>query len=174
MVTNGTEIERKFLVNEALLPADLSQYPQKQIMQGYLSFEPEVRIRAAKQDGVTKYYLTKKGEGTLAREEDEKAISAEEFNQKLARIGEDSFIRKTRYDIPIDNGLTAELDFFHNSNLKDYAGPHTGMHKTVEVEFLNQDDANNFIYPDWFGREVTNDKAYSNKNLAKALFQKQK
>lgn len=36
------EIERKFLVNE--MP-DLSQIASDEIVQGYLSFNPEIRIR---------------------------------------------------------------------------------------------------------------------------------
>lgn len=172
-MTNPLEIERKFLINEDFLP-DINQYPQKQIMQGYISFEHEVRIRAVKQDGKTTYYTTKKGAGTLAREEDEIEITPEDFNHKLKRIDKKFLIRKTRYEIPIDNGLTAELDVFHNPQFKDYAGPNTGAHKTAEVEFSSHEAAQHFNIPNWFGKEVTNDKSFKNISLAKALIEKQR
>ena len=39
----------------------------------------------------------------------------------------------------------------------------------VEVEFIDIDSANNFEIPCWFGNEVTRDKEFRNKNLAKIL-----
>lgn len=157
----GKEIERKFLVNENKLPDNLENYPHKEIMQGYLSFEPEVRIRASKQDKKTKYYLTKKSDGAVVRDEEEKEISAEDFYDKLNRIGSDSLVRKTRYMIPLKDGLTAELDFYHNEELKTL--------KTVEIEFRDLNSAQEFQKPEWFGKDVTDDKSLKNKNLAKAI-----
>ncbi|MGE5472848.1 MAG: adenylate cyclase [Ignavibacteriales bacterium] len=162
------EIERKFLINEDLLP-DLSQYEKKQIVQGYLSYEPEVRIRAAKQNGKSTYYLTKKGKGTLSRKENERKISACSFFNKLKRIDKESLIRKIRYEIPLGDGNTSELDFFQNPELKDYAGPNTGMHKTVEVEFSSIEASKSFNPPDWFGKEVTEIDKFKNNSISKFI-----
>ena len=58
------EIERKFLVKE--LPS-LDGVKSSEIMQGYVSTLPEIRVR--KLDD--KYYRTEKDEGTVVREEHE-------------------------------------------------------------------------------------------------------
>ena len=38
----------------------------------------------------------------------------------------------------------------------------------AEVEFETEEEANLFALPEWFGREVTYDKRFKNKNLASA------
>ena len=38
---------------------------------------------------------------------------------------------------------------------------------TAEVEFPDEDAANQFRAPDWLGREVTGDDQYSNQSLAR-------
>ncbi len=143
------EIERKFLVKD--LPI-LHNYSHKDIVQGYLSFNPEIRIRKANDT----CYLTTKGEGTLSREEKEIIIKFTTFSS-LLNLVKGRLIYKTRYLIPLTNSLTAELDIYQ----KDLEGL-----CTVEVEFLNLEDAQNFVPPAWFSKEITEDKQYRNKNLA--------
>lgn len=144
------EIERKFLIS--VLPAGLSQYPASQIWQAYLSFVPEIRIR--KKDG--RYFLTEKGAGALARREEERELSAADFaSREPGRISNP--IEKTRYRIPLEGGLTAELDVF--------SGKLTGL-CLVEVEFPSYEAAERFLPPAWFGDEVTYLKKYKNKNLS--------
>lgn len=144
------EIERKFLV--PALPAGLSQYPASQIWQAYLSFTPEIRIR--KKDG--RYFLTEKGEGALARAEKEREISPPDFaSREPGRISNP--IEKTRYRIPLEGGLTAELDVF--------SGKLAGL-CLVEVEFSSYETAERFLPPSWFGDEVTYIKKFKNKNLS--------
>lgn len=144
------EIERKFMVPD--LPPDLSQYPASQIWQAYLSFVPEIRIR--KKDG--RYFLTEKGEGALARSEVEREISPSDFAARAPeRISNP--IEKTRYRIPLEGGLTAELDVF--------SGKLTGL-CLVEVEFSSHEAAEHFLPPRWFGNEVTYIKQFKNKNLS--------
>lgn len=67
-------------------------------------------------------------------------------------------IEKTRYLIPLDNGLTAELDIFEG-DLAPLC--------LVEVEFKSVDDANLFIAPDWFGTDVTQSGKYHNSYLSR-------
>mgnify|MGYP002623800127 FL=1 len=142
------EIERKFLIKE--LP-DLSQYKYVDIEQGYLSTDPVVRIR--KKDD--HYILTYKGRGLMAREEIEAELTAEAYEHLLKKI-DGHPITKRRYLIPIDGGLTAELDIF--------SGHMKGL-IMAEVEFDSMEAAHLFTPPDWFSDEVTNDNRYHNSNM---------
>ena len=67
------EIERKFLLNGKI---DLEELEYEDIVQGYVSLEPEVRVRS--KGG--KYYRTSKGDGDMIREEREKEISCTMYN----------------------------------------------------------------------------------------------
>ena len=142
------EIERKFLVKE--LP-NLSGAKSSEIMQGYVSISPEVRVR--KLDD--KYYRTEKGEGTVVREEREWEISSKEGEALFASV-QTNVIEKTRYYIPCGK-YTAELDI--------YKGKFSGL-CVVEIEFPTLDEANAFVPPVWFGEDVSEKKEYRNKNLA--------
>jgi len=144
------EIERKFLLEK--MP-DLSAYEQEDIIQGYLSYEPEIRIR---KKGV-KYFLTEKGEGDIERTEKETQIDKVSF-MILLNLVKGNIIEKTRYQIPLDNNLTAEFDIYHDAL--------EGLF-TIEVEFESKEIAEAFKLPIWFGEDVTSDKRYKNKNLAK-------
>lgn len=147
------EIERKFLVKE--MPANLAIYPSYHIEQAYVSYDPEVRIRR-KNDT---YYLTEKGEGDLVREEREAEISKEDYNAKMCTV-QSAVIEKTRYLIPLGGRLTAELDVYHDRL--------DGL-VVVEVEFTTEEAAGAFEPPYWFGRDVTYDSSFRNKNLAKIV-----
>jgi adenylate cyclase len=142
------EIERKFLVDD--IPYNLKDYAHSYIEQGYLNFNPEVRIRNIN----SKYFLTVKGEGTIAREEYEIPISALTYEELSLRL-QSKLLKKNRYFIPIGKNM-AELDVY--INFEDLV--------MVEVEFPNVILADNFEVPDWFGIEVTDDKSFKNKNLA--------
>jgi len=60
--------------------------------------------------------------------------------------------------ISLDSGYTAELDIFHNPELKDF--------RLAEVEFFSEKEAENFNPPDWFGKDVSNNPDYLNSSLA--------
>ena len=144
------EIERKFLVCE--IPFDLSEYKSFEITQGYISFTPEIRIRKKGHE----FIYTEKGEGDVSRPENNKPINEEKY-EILRNAVQGNLIEKTRYEIPLGNNLTAELDIYH--------GQLEGL-ITVEVEFDTHEDEQSFIAPDWFGKDVTFDRRYKNKNLA--------
>ena len=146
------EIERKFLV--ASLP-DLSSLSGEEILQGYISTVAdcaEVRVR---QKG-SKYFQTIKSEGGLKRREIEVEISKEQFDSLWPET-EGRRLNKTRYEIPYD-GVTIELDV--------YGGELEGL-AVAEVEFETEQESVRFTPPSWFGQEVTNDRAFRNKSLAK-------
>lgn len=142
------EIERKYLVKD--LP-DLKQYPSKKIAQGYLNTNPVVRIRRSNDD----YILTYKGKGMMVREEYNLPLNKESFYHLSQKI-DGKLIEKTRYLIPLWDNLVAELDVFE--------GAHEGI-VLVEVEFDSIEAANQFVAPDWFGEDVTNDGRYHNSNM---------
>lgn len=144
------EIERKYLVKE--IPTDLDQYEIKKIAQGYLCTEPVVRIRRSNND----YYMTYKGDGLMVREEYNLPLTEEAYTHLRPKI-DGLLIAKTRYLIPLDDKLTAELDIFEE-DLKGLV--------IVEVEFDSVEEANAFSAPDWFGEDVTNSGKYHNSYLS--------
>jgi len=152
------EIEKTFLVKQ--IPANLSQYQNQKIKQGYISSGPSpLRIR---QKG-EKYELTKK---IHLKESDHSSVeeiniflTEYEFNKLWPLV--DRSLEKTRYLIPLDGGLVAELDI--------YCGPLTGF-AVVEVEFLSQNIMDSFIPPLWFGKDVTQEDFSANSYLAGKSF----
>lgn len=144
------EIERKFLMPGN--PFDLTGIPYIEISQSYISFTPTLRIR--QQDD--KFIFTAKSPGHMMHEEFELEIKEEDY-ENLRKKTEGFEISKTRYLIPLKNGLTGEFDIYH--------GKFQGLY-TIEVEFNTEDDANNFEPPDWFGEDVTMKKRFKNSWLA--------
>jgi CYTH domain-containing protein len=149
----AVEIERKYLVWE--VPADLERYGRNPISQGYLAIEEggtEVRVRRL---GYAAYLTAKSGHGR-AREEQEIEITVQQF-ERMWPLTEGRRVEKTRYELPVSDGLTAELDVYH--------GELTGL-VTAEIEFPDAAAADRFIAPGWFGPEVTEDDRYKNRRLA--------
>ena len=136
------EIERKYLIRR--LPENLSQYQCKKIAQGYICTNPVVRIRKSDDE----YYLTYKGKGLMAREEYNLPLTQEGYEHMLPKI-DGRLIEKSRYLIPLDGKLTAELDIFEGD---------LAPLIIVEVEFDSLDAANSFIPPEWFGEDVTSSR----------------
>lgn len=145
------EIERKFLVKKT--PENLESYPCQKIAQGYLNTNPVVRIRKSNDE----YYLTYKGKGMMVREEYNLPLNHEAFDHMVTKI-DGLLIEKRRYLIPLNDGLTAELDIFDGA---------LAPLQLVEVEFDSVEAAETFTAPDWFGEDVTNSGKYHNSNLSK-------
>ena len=144
------EIERKFLTKE--IPFDITKYPYKQISQAYISFSPTIRIRQSNED----YILTVKGKGHLAREEFELPLSKEDYDRLFLKT-EGTPVIKKRYLVPVAGDLTAEVDI--------YEGELEGL-MTTEVEFPSLEEAEAFAAPEWFGKDVSEEKAYKNTSLS--------
>jgi CYTH domain-containing protein len=143
------EIERKFLVPR--LPDALETFPCVRMEQAYISVDPLIRIRRAGE----RYTLTCKGRGLLAREEFELDMTAEAYG-RLSAKADGARIVKDRYKIPL-GAHVVELDVF---------APPLSPLVLAEVEFPTEDAARAFAPPDWFGREVTYDPAYTNAALS--------
>ncbi len=148
------EIERKFLADPSALSLD--QYPRKEMSQGYISTDPVIRIRRSNDS----YILTVKSGGLLAREEFETELTGEQYDRLSDKV-EGTFLSKTRYLIPYSfsgSELTIELDVFHDAlDGLIYA----------EVEFDSVEEAEAFLPPSWFLREVTEDGSFTNAALSR-------
>ncbi len=144
------EIERKYLITH--LPEQISSYPCRSIEQGYLNTDPVIRIRRDNE----KYELTYKSGGLMAREEYNLPLTQEAYGHLLPKI-DGNLIRKKRYMIPLTEGLTIELDIFED-NLAPLI--------LAEVEFPDEETANSFTPPHWFGEDVTFSGKYHNSYLS--------
>lgn len=143
------EIERKFLLGS--LPNIIKTSDQYQIEQAYISLIPEKRVRKINNS----CFFTEKGEGGLIRTENEFEISPSDYQEYiLKKVGHT--IRKTRYKVNLENYI-AEIDEYHDQL--------QGL-LVVEVEFETLEQSADFTPPIWFGREITELKAFKNKNLA--------
>jgi adenylate cyclase len=147
------EIERKFVLAEP--PAGLAEHPHTHVEQGYVALDPngtEVRVRRRGDDRT----LTIKSGGGLVRTEDESALEPERFDE-LWPLTDGRRVVKTRYLVPLGDGLTAEVDVYHDAL--------DGL-VTAEVEFADEPASQAFEVPGWLGAEVTGDKRYANRSLA--------
>ena len=160
--TANEEIERKFLVDLNILydTVDLSRYKKYSIEQAYLSVEEnEIRIRKITNSfKLISCFMTIKSNGNLVRNEIEfKIKNSKYFNLIDSKMYSGGILNKERYRIAIQNDLIAEFD--------KYYGNLYGL-LLVEVEFSSKEEAKAFMKPEWFGKEVTNDANYKNRNLA--------
>lgn len=145
------EIERKYLI--PAMPEHLTITKIRQIEQGYLNTEPVVRIRKDND----RYELTYKSKGLMIREEHNMPLTCEAYEHLRTKI-DGRLISKTRYEIPLNESLTVELDVFH----RDLAPL-----ILAEVEFSSKEEADAFTPPEWFGEDVTFSSEYHNSTLSK-------
>ena len=157
------EIERKYLIARPD-PRKLEQMPNCErvdIVQTYLkSGDPaeERRIRQRGSNGSYIYFMTRKRKaGGIRRVEIEERLSQEEYVALLVEA-DPAYrpIRKDRYCLS-ENGLYYEIDIY--PEWKDKA--------IMEIELHDEDQE--IVFPEEIDviREVTNDPAYSNHELAR-------
>lgn len=114
----------------------------------HLDFNPtEARLR----DKSGKYTFTIKGEGSLTRNEAEMKIDSELFKKYWSNTS-GKRVEKIRLTKPY-NGQTLEIDVYTDRDLI-----------VAEIEFPDEISAKHFPA---LGKDVTEDKNYKNKNLAK-------
>ncbi len=152
------EIERKWLISSVEdIPYDLSKAEKYELLQSYISYSPEIRIR--KVNNGEFYLLTIKSDMSvdgLVRNEQEYYISEEEYNHLLTKK-EGTTIHKTRYSILGEKGYLLQFDVF----LDDLDGL-----VYMEIEFDSEKEAKEFVQPDWVVKDVTEDKRYKNQSLS--------
>lgn len=152
-----SEIEKKWLIRVSDIPYDLSKADKYEIVQTYLNFSPEIRVRNINN---TEYILTTKCDTAikgLVREEHEYLITEEEYNNLLTKK-EGNTIYKTRYRFKDENNIEMEIDIF-SGDLEGLA--------YLEIEFVNIESAEKYQTPDWVVKDVTYDLNYKNGYLAR-------
>ncbi len=147
------ENELSFMVKR--MP-DLEGVKHDDINQHYLTPRPRsVRLR---QKG-EKYEMTQKLEavpGDASRKIEHNIMVDKRIYDALLPLSLRS-LTKTRYYLDLSDGLIAELDVFHGG-LEGFA--------MVEVEFPDEKTRAEFVPPDWFGRDVSQEEWSSNSYLA--------
>lgn len=149
------EIERKFLILQKFVSELYMRDAEKiYIEQFYVTVgNVEERFRRWNE----KYFHSIKAatEDLVVRKEVETPCAKEIFKKnKSLRIGETIF--KERHIFYFSNNKI-EIDFYREK----FEGLVVG-----EVEFESKKQADNFEVPYFFGKEITQDKRYSNQNLA--------
>ncbi len=140
------EIERKW---HMLRAPELPERSHTRMSQSYLSLVPELRIRKYEDlshGAPDRYDLTIKSEGTLAREEIIKPLSAEEYEILLRMTDGRAPIVKDHHTYDYEGH---ELEF----SAVDAQLP--GGFTYAEVEFASVEEARAFTPPAWFGEETT-------------------
>ena len=157
IMADDVEIEKKWIIEKDKIPYDLSNSEITEIEQTYICFSPEIRVR--KLNNGKEYTFAVKNNMTsdgMIRDEMEAFITQEEYNN-LMKKQEGNTIYKTRYQF-LDNGYVLAIDIF--------SGELDGL-AYLEIEFENQEEANNFKTPEWVIKDVTSDLNYKNGYLAR-------
>lgn len=158
------EIERKFLLPEypeqLFQEGELKVLSEQMIDQTYLAIDggEELRVRKLRdlRTGEVTYTHTYKNGKGISREEIEYGISEGLYVQLTEALRLIPLIKKR---ITADwNGVTVEIDVYTQLELS-----------VLEVEFDSLAEAEAFVPPDWFGRDVSEERQYSNKVVWKAL-----
>lgn len=149
----GNEIERKFLINQQLLPVPDST---ESFEQGYLLEDlASVRLRIR---GENCYLTIKSCEPGLSRKEFEYSIPMSDGLEMLSSLCGQS-VRKKRH-------------FFRRGDqvweVDEFEGKNAGLW-LAELELKEENEA--FEPPDWVEAEVTGQEKYSNAYLARHPFQ---
>ena len=152
------ELERVWLIKT--MPTDLNQHDHAEISQHYLNLPGGGRLRKRrnfKRAGDQRVFKDMSFELTQKRElapgdrkrRDENNVYLSEEAYLLLKPTIIRGLKKIRHVIPLSGGLLAELDVF-SDELEGLTW--------VEVEFPSEESMNDFMPPDWFGREITEER----------------
>lgn len=154
------ELERTYLVTE--LPADLKDFPFKEILDIYLpeaSDHPVLRVRKnGERREITKKQPLTEGD---ASQQDEQTIILSDAEFQALRTVRGKQIRKLRYAYPYGQH-TIEVDVFQDAL--------SGL-VLADVEFSTLDELEQFQTPTWFSSEVTRVQFLAGGMLAGKSFQ---
>ena len=147
------EIERKFLVDQDLLPKNIIG---EEYIQAYIAINDQgiVRIRIKGSFALLTIKTSEKG---MTRNEFEYEVPLEDA-KSLVELFNDKIIYKTRYKITIDKKLW-EVDEFHKENKGLWL---------AEIELESESEL--FSLPEWIKKEVTGDQKYFNAYLSENPF----
>ena len=155
----GIEIEKKYKVLK--LPENLEKYKKIEIEQAYLNYgcTPTLRIRKYNEDEyILSYKSRKKGykEDLSICDEVELPLSKDAYEHIKTKV-DGRIIYKTRYIIPLDDGLKVEIDRF-----KDFFD---GV-CFAEIEFKSEEQAKKYKRPCWLGEDISGEKRVKNGYMA--------
>lgn len=148
----ATEIERKFLVDEAAWREYVSGVTPVTIVQGYLHADRNHSVRVRIDDSGARIAIKGPTRG-ISRTEFEYEIPQSDARE-LLEFCLGHLIEKQRFVIDHD-GVSWEIDCF--------AGDNAGL-VVAEVELEDPDQQ--VSLPDWVGREISDRPEYYNANLS--------
>lgn len=157
-MSKETEIEKKYKVKR--LPENLNDFEHKMIEQSYLNKGgAPIRLRKFIKGNQISCVFSKKAR---ISEDSFECIEhnielPESIYQELLEAKEGRTIIKTRYTIPLTDGLHIDLDIFHDF----FEGV-----CVAEIEYSFIEQANNYKVPNWLGEELTNSEKLSNAYMA--------
>lgn len=147
----GIETERKFLVANNAWRTKAE--PGIAFKQGYLCADGPASVRVRIEGEQANINVKAAVVGT-SRAEYEYAIPVQDAREMLANLCVAQPVEKTRYRVPLQ-GHVWEVD--------EFSGANVGL-VIAEIE-LNRPDED-FVEPDWLGREVSHERCYYNQALA--------
>jgi len=153
-VTERVQIERRFLVAFDDIPWH-SMGTGVDIVQSYISMNPEIRLRNTDGSEYTFLLRTPLDADGLSRQDIEFEITKDEYDELFQKIS-GVVIHKARYRLPHE-GLNIRIDIFF--------GELNGL-VLAEVVFDSVDEAEVFLPLDWFGEDITSDSRYRNAALS--------
>jgi adenylate cyclase len=143
----GIEIERKYLIANDSWQENADEGIQ--MIQGYMSSNDKSSVRIRVNGEIANLNIKSKTIGAQ-RSEFDYLIPVAEAMEMLETLCNKPFIKKTRYHVKFQDH-TWEIDVF--------AGENQGL-IVAELELNSVDE--NFVLPDWIGKEVTDDPRYYN------------
>lgn len=149
------EIERKFLVKDSSWKKYILN--SEDIIQFYLTGlnqSPTVRLRTKADKGYITLKYPSQSETILVREEYEYEIPIVDIHAQISEAT-GNIIRKTRHYVKGPDGQIWEVDEFESP-----------LPNLVLAEFEYPEEVLNVVLPEWIGKEVTTDPAYSNLQLS--------
>ncbi|WP_410513594.1 CYTH domain-containing protein [Paenibacillus sp. BR2-3] len=158
------EIERKFLLPEypeqLINKGELEILTRQSMDQTYLAIDGAQELRVRKitdldSGEVTFTHTFKDGKG-ISREEVEYFISEGLYHQMIEAVNAVPLIKERITGVW--NGTTVEIDVYTQLELS-----------VLEVEFDSLEEAESFSPPEWFGKDVSTERQYSNKTVWKEL-----
>lgn len=160
----GIEIERKFIVptEHHQLFLGGTSYPQKGMIQAYLSKQPVVRLRLEDDRGV----LTIKGaspDGGLSRPEWEIALAPGQTEEIIAKLNLTA-MHKTRHIVQHLQDFW-EVDVLRVNSVAGRAPIIWKYLVFAEFEHQDPEKVKSVTLPPWVGQEVTGDPQFAMSNL---------
>jgi CYTH domain-containing protein len=154
-VTDRTAVERRFLIDFYDLPQNMMG-SSVDIVQSYISFSPEIRLRNINGSEFIFTIRTPVIEGDVNRRDVEFNLLREDYDELFQKIS-GTVIHKARYRFDYD-GVNVRVDIFF--------GDLYGL-VFAEVLFDSDEESEAFTPLHWFGEEITGDGRYRNSALAK-------